>query len=150
MTSAVSVATSLTIVACLVGYFISRNRRWRGTVTAVITFPSLAPAITVIYGVLLVLSPLGPLNHLIVNGLHLSAAPVRLTGTMVAVPRIDAGCRSRMPRSVLLAIASMKPAPSVLVEIRNVLTSSSTATTSTMFWCVARECTSDPPRDSKN
>jgi ABC-type spermidine/putrescine transport system permease subunit I len=82
---AVSVATSLTIVACLVGYFISRNRRWRGTVTAIITFPSLAPAITVIYGVLLVLSPLGPLNHLIVNGLHLSAAPIRMTGTMVAV-----------------------------------------------------------------
>lgn len=82
---AVSVATSLTIVSCLVGYFMSRNRKWAGTVSSIITFPSLAPAITIIYGVLLVLSPLGPVNHLLVNGLHVLSAPARLTGTMFAI-----------------------------------------------------------------
>jgi hypothetical protein len=43
---------------------------------------------------------------------------------MMAVPRISAGCASRIASSVLLAMASMKPAPSVLVEIRNVRISS--------------------------
>ena len=52
--------------------------------------------------------------------------------------------------SVVLAIASTKPAPSVFVEMRNVLMSSSKTTRSTMSGWVARECTSDPPSDSKN
>ena len=38
----------------------------------------------------------------------------------MAMPRMSAGCRSRMSNKVLLAIASMKPAPSVFVEIRKV------------------------------
>ena len=53
-------------------------------------------------------------------------------GTMTAVPRISAGCASRSASSVSLATHSMKPLPSVLVEMRNVRTSSSNATRSTI------------------
>ena len=52
------------------------------------------------------------------------------TGTSTAVPRIDAGCASRMAVSVLLAIASMKPSPSVFSDRRNVRMSSWTVTIS--------------------
>ena len=69
---------------------------------------------------------------------------------MIAVPRISAGCASRIASSVSLATHSTKPAPSVLVEMRNVRTSSSNATRSTIAGCVAREWISEPPSDSKN
>ena len=54
------------------------------------------------------------------------------TGTMTAVPRMRGGCPSRIASSVLFAIASMKPAPSVFVEMRNVRMSSSKCTRSTI------------------
>jgi hypothetical protein len=68
---------------------------------------------------------------------------------MMAVPRISAGCASRIASSVSLATHSMKPLPSVLVEMRNVRTSSSNATRSTIAALVAREWISEPPTDSK-
>ena len=53
-----------------------------------------------------------------------------------------------MASSVVSAIASTKPLPSVLVEMRKVRISSSKATRFTMSGWVARDWMSDPPRDS--
>ncbi len=72
------------------------------------------------------------------------------TGTTTAVPRIARGCCRRISSSVPLAIASMNPLPSVLVDRRNVRMSSSKSTSSAISGSVERECTSDPPSDSKN
>jgi hypothetical protein len=66
---------------------------------------------------------------------------------MIAVPRIAVGCASRIASSVSLATHSTKPLPSVLVEMRNVRTSSSNATRSTIAEFVAREWISEPPSD---
>ena len=55
-----------------------------------------------------------------------------------------------MASKVALAMASMNPAPSVLVEMRNVLTLSSNGTRSKMSGCVERDWISDPPTDSTN
>jgi hypothetical protein len=72
------------------------------------------------------------------------------TATISAVPRIAAGCESRIRSSVSLAIASTKPAPSVLVEIRSVLTLSSNGTRSKMSAFVDLDWISEPPSDSTN
>ena len=58
---------------------------------------------------------------------------------MTAVPRMPAGCASRICSSVLFAMHSTKPSPSVFVEMRNVRTVVRNATRSTMSGCVARE-----------
>ena len=55
-----------------------------------------------------------------------------------------------MASSVSLAMASMKPAPSMLVEMRNVLTLSSNGTSSKMSGWVDRDWISEPPTDSTN
>ena len=61
-----------------------------------------------------------------------------------------AGCPLRMASKVSLGMASMNPAPSVLVEIRKVLTLSSNGTRSKMSALVARDWISEPPADSTN
>ena len=50
----------------------------------------------------------------------------------------------------MFGIASTNPAPSVLVEMRNVRTLSAAETRSTIRGSVAREWINEPPSDSKN
>ena len=104
---AFSVATSLCLVAVFVGFFIARNERWGMTVTAIVTFPSLAPAITVIYGVLWLLGPVGPVNRLLVDVLGVSDAPLHLTGTMAAVIVGDFALFSTMAIRMMASLFEM-------------------------------------------
>ncbi len=104
---AFSVSTSLTVIAVFVGLFIARNKGWGATVTAIVTFPSLAPAITVIYGVLWLLSPVGPVNRLLVDVLGVSSTPLHLTGTMIAVILGDFALFSTMAIRMMASLFDM-------------------------------------------
>jgi ABC-type spermidine/putrescine transport system permease subunit I len=82
---AATVATLLCAVSMFVGYHIARGRRWSGTVNAIVTFPSLAPGVTIVFGILWLFGPTGPINTLLWRTLGIVAEPIAFTGTMAAV-----------------------------------------------------------------
>lgn len=82
---AATVATLLCGVAMFVGYYVARGRRWSGTVSAIVTFPSLAPGVTIVFGILWLFGPTGPINSLLWRSLGIVMEPIAFTGTMAAV-----------------------------------------------------------------
>lgn len=79
------VATLLTLVGIGTGYFMARNRALAPTVSAIVTYPSLAPAVTIIFGILWFMAPTGPINHLLFQQLEWIESPLEFSGTFLAV-----------------------------------------------------------------
>jgi ABC-type spermidine/putrescine transport system permease subunit I len=81
----VVVATILAVVGIAVGYYMARRPRIAPALSAIVTYPSLAPAITIIFGILWFISSTGPINHLLFQTLEWINEPLELTGTFAAV-----------------------------------------------------------------
>ncbi len=79
------VATLLCVLSMFVAYGLARGGRGKAVVNAVITFPSIAPGVTIIFGVLWLFGPMGPVNEVLWRQLGIVAEPIVFTGTMAAV-----------------------------------------------------------------
>lgn len=79
------VATLLMLIGMGTGYFMARHRSLAPTVSAIVTYPSLAPAVTVIFGILWFMSPTGPINFIFFQQLEWIDAPLEFSGTFTAI-----------------------------------------------------------------
>jgi ABC-type spermidine/putrescine transport system permease subunit I len=81
----VTVPTILAVVGLFAGYYLARNQTKAPTISAIVTYPSLAPAVTIIFGILWFISSTGPINQLFFQYLEWIGEPLELTGTFAAV-----------------------------------------------------------------
>jgi ABC-type spermidine/putrescine transport system permease subunit I len=81
----VTVASLLAVIGIATGYYLARNQTVAPTVSAIVTYPSLAPAVTIIFGILWFISSTGPINSLFFQYLEWFIEPLELTGTFAAV-----------------------------------------------------------------
>ena len=81
----VAVATLLSAIGVCVGYYMMKRPGISGLISAIVTYPSLAPAITIILAILWMISPAGPVNYLLFRALGVIDFPIQFTGTMTAV-----------------------------------------------------------------
>jgi ABC-type spermidine/putrescine transport system permease subunit I len=79
------VATLLMLIGVGTGYFMARNRSLAPTISAIVTYPSLAPAVTIIFGILWFMSPTGPVNHILFQQLQWIDEPLEFSGTFMAI-----------------------------------------------------------------
>ncbi len=108
---AAAVATLLSAIALFAGYFMARSTRWSQIVNAIVTFPSLAPAVTIVFGILWLFGPTGPINQLLWKVLGISSMPIEFTGTMLAVILGDMALFSTIAvRLVAAVFESIDPA----------------------------------------
>lgn len=81
----VIVATLLSVVGIFVGYHMVRKSRFPGAISAIVTYPSLAPAITVILAIVWMVSPAGPISYVLFQWLEVIEQPLQLSGSWTAV-----------------------------------------------------------------
>lgn len=79
------VATLLMLIGVGTGYYMARHRSLAPTISAIVTYPSLAPAVTIIFGILWFMSPTGPVNHILFQQLEWIDEPLEFTGTFTAI-----------------------------------------------------------------
>lgn len=79
------VATLLMLIGMGTGYYMSRHKALAPTISAIVTYPSLAPAVTIIFGILWFMSPTGPINFIFFQQLEWIDSPLEFSGTFTAI-----------------------------------------------------------------
>ena len=79
------VATLLMLIGMGTGYFMARHKSLAPTIAAIVTYPSLAPAVTIIFGILWFMSPTGPINFIFFQQLEWIESPLEFSGTFTAI-----------------------------------------------------------------
>ncbi|ONG51787.1 hypothetical protein BKE38_15580 [Pseudoroseomonas deserti] len=101
------VATLLTLIGIGTGYYMARRPGLAPTISAIVTYPSLAPAVTIIFAILWFMAPTGPVNHILFQQLELIDEPLQFTGTFTAIVLGDLALFSTLAVRMMASLFEM-------------------------------------------